>query len=150
MKKIIAFNLGSNVGNREKNLNLAISNLINDFGLTDVKKSRIFESKAMLLEDSPKEWDKKFYNLSLCAKISLDRFPPEKIISKIKMIEKEVGRIERGKWSPREIDIDILLIEGVKINDTKENIVIPHYDLENREFFVKTLEEVLPDWKEFV
>ncbi|MBL6665308.1 MAG: 2-amino-4-hydroxy-6-hydroxymethyldihydropteridine diphosphokinase [Rickettsiales bacterium] len=149
MKKIIAFNLGSNIGKREKYLELATSILINDLGLMKIEKSHIFESKAMLLEDSPQEWNKKFYNISIAAKICLEKFPPEKILSKIKIIEKEVGRIDRGKWAPREIDIDILLIEGVNINE-KDGPIIPHYDLENREFFVKTLEEVLPNWKDFV
>lgn len=149
MKKTIAFNLGSNLGNKEQNLNLAVTKMVIDFGLTSVQKSRIFKSKAMLLEDSPKEWDIEFYNISVSAKINMEKFSPLKILSAIKSIEKEIGRKERGKWAPREIDIDILLIEDTKI-DIKDQLTIPHYDLENREFFVKTLNEALPNWKEFL
>jgi len=149
MKKTIAFNLGSNVGNKERNINLAVTKMVIEFGLTNVEKSRIFKSKAMLLENSPKEWDMDFFNISVSAKINIEKFPPLKILSVIKAIEKEVGRKERGKWAPREIDIDILLIEDNKV-DIEGQLILPHYDIENRAFFVRTLDEALPNWKEFV
>ena len=149
MKKLIIFNLGSNIGNKENNLNLATTKLITDLGLTDIKKSRIFKSKAMLKEDSPKEWDLDFFNISVSAKINIEKFTPLKILEKLKQIEKELGRIDRGKWAPREIDIDILLIEDNKV-EIADQLTIPHYDLQNREFFTKTLEEILPNWREFL
>jgi len=148
MKKTIVFNLGSNIGNKEKNIIIASTKLITDFGLTNICKSRIFKSKALLLEDAPKEWDLDFFNISISAKINVEKFFPLKILSKIQEIEKEIGRKDRGKWAPREIDIDILLLEDNNVS-TKE-LTIPHKEIENREFFIKTLEEALPNWKDFI
>jgi len=144
MKKI-AFGLGSNLGDRQKNIENAIKELTKIFDLQDVKQSRIFENKAMLLPDSPKEWDINFYNIALVAKIDETKFSPLKILKEIKNIETKLGRKKSPKWSPREIDIDILIIQDTKFKNNE--LEIPHYDLKNREFFVKTLDEVWKNWR---
>ena len=139
-KKLIAFGLGSNLGNREKNLEEAVFQLKKDLNLTKIKQSKILVNKAMLLPNSPKEWDIDFFNIALTAEINLEI---------IKKIEKNLGRNNEQRWSPRVIDIDILLIKDTKINIANK-LIIPHYDLENRTFFTKTLSEILPDYLEFI
>ncbi len=139
----IVFGLGSNLGDRNFYLDEAVLELTQQLFLSNSKTSAIFRNPAMLLPNSPKEWDVEFFNIAFSADINLQKFSPEKILETVKKIEKNLGRKERERWAPREIDIDILLIEGVKI-ELGEKLTIPHRDLFNRDFFVKTVEEIEP------
>lgn len=145
-KKRIIFGLGSNLGDRNFYLNYAAAALESKLLLTDVKKSQALKNPAMLLPNSPKEWDCEFLNIALSADVDLTEFPPEKILEIIKEIEKALERQDHERWAPRQIDIDILLIEKTEI-DLEEKLKIPHYDLENRDFFIKTMEEIEPNWR---
>ncbi|MBP7710232.1 MAG: 2-amino-4-hydroxy-6-hydroxymethyldihydropteridine diphosphokinase [Rickettsiales bacterium] len=142
-RKRIVFGLGSNLGDRNFYLDEAVLELTQQLFLTNPKTSQIFKNPAMLLPNSPKEWDCEFFNIAFSADIDLQKFSPEKILEIIKKIEENLGRKERERWAPREIDIDILLIEGVKV-ELGEKLTIPHRDLLNRDFFVKTVEEIEP------
>lgn len=143
LRKRIVFVLGSNVGNRETYLENAIKKLQEKLNLINLKQSSILENKALLLLDSPKEWDMDFFNLALSADIDLTKFQPLKILEIIKEIENNLGRINRGKWGPREIDIDIILIDDLKI-DLGEKLQIPHPGLFKRDFFLTTIKEIEP------
>jgi hypothetical protein len=52
--------------------------------LTSPKRSNIFKNPAMLLPNSPKEWDLEFYNIAFSADIDLEKFAPEKILEIVK------------------------------------------------------------------
>jgi 2-amino-4-hydroxy-6-hydroxymethyldihydropteridine diphosphokinase len=143
-RKII-FGLGSNLGNREFYLDEAVKELELELFLTDLKRSNIFKNPAMLLPDSPQDWDCEFFNIAVSARIDLEKFPPEKILEIVKKIEKKLGRKDRERWAPREIDIDILLIEKLKIQ-IGHKLVIPHPGLLERDFFLQTVKEIEPDF----
>jgi len=55
-----------------------------------------------------------------------------------------VGRIEREKWGPREIDIDIIFIDQKVLES--ETLHVPHPEMHKREFVLKPLAQVAPDW----
>ena len=93
----IIFGLGSNLGDREFHLNYAVSSLTNQLFLTNIKRSKIFKNPAMLLPDSPREWDLEFFNIAISADIDLQKFPAEKILEIVKKIEKKLGPIESKK-----------------------------------------------------
>ena len=139
--KRIVFGLGSNLGDRNHYLTQAVQELAQQLSLTNPKTSSILKNPALLLPNSPPEWNQEFFNIAFSADINLEKFSPEKILEIVKAIEKKLGRKEREKWAPREIDIDILLIGDLKIK-IGEKLIIPHYDLLNRDFFVKTLTEI--------
>jgi len=143
MKKII-FCLGSNIGDRNFYLQEAVKALQVKLELVNLKQSSILENKALLLPNSPKEWDIDFYNIAVSANVNLEKFPPLEILKIVKQIEIKLGRVDRGKWSPREIDIDIAVIDGLKI-DQGETLQIPHPQLFNRDFFLKTIAEIEPE-----
>ena len=143
MTKII-FCLGSNVGDRNFYLQEAVKDLQIELGLVDLKQSSVLENKALLLPNSPKEWNVNFYNIAISAYINLEKFPPLEILKIIKQIEIKLGRVDRGKWSPREIDIDIAAIENLIVNQG-ELLQIPHPQLFNRDFFLKTIAEIEPE-----
>ncbi|AFS27522.1 folate synthesis bifunctional domain protein [Chlamydia psittaci CP3] len=58
-KHFICLSLGSNLGNRFENFRRAFS-LLKELGIEDLQSSIILETKALLLPDSPKEWDLPF------------------------------------------------------------------------------------------
>jgi len=139
----IIFGLGSNLGDRSFYLDEAVRELENYLLLTNLKKSKILKNPAMLLPNSPHNWDREFFNIAFSADIDLEKFPPEKILEIAKKIEKKLGRIEREKWAPREIDIDILAIGNLKIH-IEHKLTIPHPGLFKRDFFLRTVEEIEP------
>lgn len=141
----IIFGLGSNLGNREFYLKEAVSELESQLLLERLKQSEIFKNPAMLLPESPKEWDCEFFNIALSADIDLEKFPPEKILEIVKLIEKKLGRAPRKRWAPREIDIDILAIENFEVH-IEQKLIIPHPGLFGRDFFLKTVAEIEPDF----
>ena len=143
MIKRIVFCLGSNIGDRQRYIDVAIDCLAEKLCLKNLKKSNILENKALLLQGSPPEWDIDFYNIAVSADIDLVAFEPLEILKIIQQIEVDLGKIYRGKWAPREIDIDIVAIDDLKI-DLGETLQIPHPQLFNRDFFVKNIIEIEP------
>ncbi|MBM3590423.1 MAG: 2-amino-4-hydroxy-6-hydroxymethyldihydropteridine diphosphokinase [Alphaproteobacteria bacterium] len=140
----IIFGIGSNLGNREDNLKIALDKLANYLSLKKIITSRILKNPAMLPPNAPKEWDIEFYNIAVSAIIDVEKFPPNKILETIKKIENEIGRNSTMRWSPREIDIDILAIDEMFIDE--QNILkIPHQGLFERDFFFKTMQEIEPE-----
>ncbi|HEY6951414.1 MAG TPA: 2-amino-4-hydroxy-6-hydroxymethyldihydropteridine diphosphokinase [Bacteroidota bacterium] len=65
---------------------------------------------------------------------------PQALLQELKRIEKGLGRKERVRWGPREIDIDILYYDEVVIADG--TIKIPHGELANRRFVLIPLNEI--------
>jgi 2-amino-4-hydroxy-6-hydroxymethyldihydropteridine diphosphokinase len=141
----ILFGLGSNLGDRNFYLDESVKDLTEELFLSELKKSNIFANPAMLLPNSPPEWDVEFFNIALSAEINLEKFPPQKILEVIKKIEKKFGRNNAYKWAPREIDIDILAIGDLKIA-LGEELIVPHPGLFKRDFFIKTAMEIEGEW----
>ena len=140
----IIFGIGSNLGDRAHNIDLAIDKLTQNLQLKNLKNSSIYVNKAMLPKDAPQNWDIDFFNIAVLASINLQNFQPSKILQIIKKIENEIGRTNTQFWAPREIDIDILAID--KIFYQSEELTIPHIGLFDRDFFVKTVCEIDEDY----
>ena len=138
----VCLGLGSNLGDRLLNLSAAISALANKKIISNVKTSKIYESKAILLSGSPKEWAKNYYNMAI--KCNSDLLP-NKLLEQIKIVEKEMGRVELGRWAPRVIDIDILTYGDEQY--VMENLRIPHPLMLNREWVVTPLATIHPKWR---
>ena len=138
----IVFSLGSNLGDREYFISKAINKLYIDLNLSNIKKSKILENQALLLPNSPEDWDKPFLNIAVSADINYKIFTPNKILLIIKKIERDLGRLDNTKWSPRNIDIDIMAIDNKFININEINLFIPHKDLLKRSFFINTFKDI--------
>ncbi len=65
-------------------------------------------------------------------------------MQKILQIEKQLGRIRHEKWGPRTIDIDILLFDNIVLRDN--DLVIPHPQMQNRNFVLAPLAELAPNF----
>lgn len=135
----VILGLGSNSGDREDYLRQA-TGLLSGL-LAGMRASAVHETKALLPEGAPKEWDKPFLNMAVLGKTEM---PPRQMLTALKAIEEKIGRKPSGKWGPREIDIDILAMGDV-VMDTP-SLSIPHPELLNRDFALLPLVELAPQW----
>lgn len=126
--------IGGNLGNRLSNLQWAIV-LIEKNGGKVINKSSIYETAAWGFTEQPD-----FLNQVLVVQTILE---PENLMSKLLLIEEEMGRMRTVKMGPRVIDIDILMIDGI-INNT-ELLILPHPALPKRKFALLPLQEVAPN-----
>ena len=139
---MIILGLGCNIGDRMMNLRTALKLLKQKSELKVQKASPLYESDALLLPNSPPEWNQPFLNLAIEIRTSLD---PEQLLMLLKKIERDMGRISKFRWSPRIIDIDILAWGEYDYNS--ECLNIPHIELLNRPFALWPLADLNPDWK---
>ena len=132
----IALALGSNLGDRLKNLRDAVS-CLNKF-LRIKAKSFVYETEPWGVLDQPK-----FLNACILGEAE-DNLEPLELLHRVKEIERELGREVNIRWGARKIDIDILFIDDLIIN--LENLKIPHENLHNRGFVLVPLCDIAPDW----
>ena len=128
--------LGANLGNREENIKNAISRLSSHPEILIKKRSSMIETKPYGNIDQPD-----FINSVIEIETDLTA---ENLLSKCLTVENELGRKRNEKWGPRTIDIDILFCNDQIINSQK--LIVPHPDLHNREFILRSLNEICPDF----
>jgi len=126
--------LGSNLGDREKNIAHTLF-LLKKEGVEIMKVSSLYETQPVDFPSQP--W---FYNqlVEVRAKAT-----PESLLGVVKKIEQKMGRKRRQKKGPRIIDIDIILAEGTIIQ--KKELSIPHPRMEKRNFVLLPFIEISPD-----
>lgn len=142
MKNEVVLGLGSNLGDRSNYLKSAISQLEKKEIISNITLSSVHQTKALLLENSPKEWDIDFLNMAVRG---VTKLIPEELLNAIKIIEHDIGRKHTERWAPREIDIDILAYGEEVIHHPL--ITIPHPSLLDRAWAIIPLAEVYPEWK---
>src|SRR5471030_2956628 len=96
--------IGSNLGDRLTHLRNALKYIKKIPALTVEKVSPVYQSDALLPDNSPPEWNKKFYNAAIRCSTKLT---PHELLAHTQAIEKRVGRTLEKKWGPRIVDIDI-------------------------------------------
>ncbi len=132
--QVIYLSLGSNTGDRLENLRRALR-CVEQRCLTHVKTSIVLETKAILPPDAPQEWDRPYLNMIVCGESSLS---PKQLLASLQQIELEMGREkDHLHWSPRTIDIDILLYNDLCL--ATDSLQVPHLELLNRPFFLHLL-----------
>jgi len=67
---------------------------------------------------------------------------PYGLLRFLKSVERRLGRRERCRWCEREIDLDLIYYDGLKLSF--DDLKVPHYDRLNRWFVIKPLAEILP------
>lgn len=135
----VYLSLGSNLNDKLFNILEAIKKL-EFYKIKIIDISPLYETPALLLKDSPNEWNKTYYNCVL--KIDTD-IKPQELLSICKKIENELDRDFTKKWAPRPIDIDILFYKNQNIN--MENLQIPHSEIYNRSFVLDPLSFIYPE-----
>lgn len=125
--------IGSNLSNREKNIEQA-KILMEKNGIKIVRASSIIETEPYGLKEQPS-----FLNCVVECETALI---PEELLKVLQSIEKDLGRIRKVKWGPRTIDLDIIFYGKMVIN--KSGLIIPHPDMQNRIFVLKPICEIAP------
>ena len=73
---------------------------------------------------------------------------PEALLAELKGIERAIGRVDRGRFGPREIDLDILLFASMPAVVRLPSLEVPHPRLRERRFALEPLAELAPDERE--
>ena len=126
--------LGSNLGNKEENLKLAIEKLNTEPEICVTKESTLYQNPpygGVATEE--------FINQAIEIKTLLNPFD---LLDKIHEIEASLGRVRDVHWGNRTIDIDIVFYDDLHINT--ETLTIPHKDYKNRDFVLRPLSQIAP------
>lgn len=128
--------LGSNLGDRVRNLERALEHL--KHGVRLERLSSIYETEPVGDREQP--W---FLNM-VCYGATLMK--PDALLAYIHRVEEDLGR-ERGakRSGARTVDIDILAHDDLVIDEP--DLKIPHPRLAERAFVLEPLAEIAPEWR---
>lgn len=131
--------IGTNIGNREENISLALESLLRLPDTSVEKVSPMYETKpwGYIQQDN-------FINVCVMLETNLSS---NALLGACLGIESAMGRLRPFKNSPRIIDIDVLLYEDVEI-DTKE-LKIPHPFIRERPFVLVPMHDIIYNNKFF-
>ena len=129
--------LGSNLGDKKRNLDQALKEIKNLKMVKVLKTSSIYETEPVGFKDQI--W---FLNAVIKIKTKL---PPLSLLYLLQGIERKLGRVRGKRWGPRKVDLDILLYDNVLLKD--EKLTLPHPQMHKRRFVLVPLVELGSRWK---
>lgn len=132
----VYLSLGSNIGDKRKNLLEAIRK-IGELENTEVVKS------STILETEPFGYLEQDNFLNACLEIKT-LMTAQEFLKLILQIELDMGRVREIKWGPRIIDIDMLFYDKEVIEE--DNLAVPHPWICEREFVLDPLSEIAPNY----
>jgi len=128
--------LGSNVGDRRSHLEAAVRALPRH-GAELLASSAVYETEPVGLVEEQRDF------LNACVRVATS-LGPEQLLEACKAVERELGR--RGaeiRHGPREIDVDVLILDGV--THSSGRLIIPHPSVVERRFVLVPLLELDPE-----
>ena len=126
--------LGSNIENRKQHIETAIVLLREK--VHDITVAPLYETKPRYFENQ--------YNFLNTVLSGFTDLEPQELLQFTKTVQKKVGRVERFRNGPREIDIDILFYDNVVYKD--EVLEIPHPGIQERDFVLQPFSDIDPDF----
>jgi 2-amino-4-hydroxy-6-hydroxymethyldihydropteridine diphosphokinase len=133
MCTLVYLSLGSNLGDREHNLEAALR-LIEDQHLRVKRRSSIYETEPRDYTDQP--W---FLNMVAEVETTLT---PRALLDRVRQAEDRLHRQREIDKGPRTVDIDILAYGDLQIVET--DLVVPHPRMTTRRFVLEPLNELVP------
>lgn len=138
---MVYLSLGSNLGDRQKNIARAIA-MLRDRGVRVTQESSLYETEPVGVRDGG--W---FLNAAIEAKTELT---PAELMQMLLEIERELGRERNtppvpGLKESRTIDLDILLFGSEVVRE--RGVEIPHPRMAERRFVLAPLREIAPEVK---
>ena len=131
MKAVIA--LGSNLGDRELNIDSAVAEISKIIEVTHLSTNH--ETDPVGGPDQPK-----YLNAVLIAESLL---APDELLKALLAIESRLGRVREIHWGPRTIDLDLIIVDDEKIHSP--DLVLPHPRAHERRFVLEPWAEIDPD-----
>ena len=138
----IYFSLGTNLGDKEQNLRLAVQHIEERIGKI-VSLSAFYATAPWGFSS-----DNTFLNAALCVGTAL---APLEVLQTTQEIEREMGRTHKSVnavYSDRVIDIDLLLCfadDGTPVLLDTPELKLPHPLMQERRFVMEPLAEIAPD-----
>jgi 2-amino-4-hydroxy-6-hydroxymethyldihydropteridine diphosphokinase len=131
--------LGSNLGDREKNLRSAVRDIAAIDGVTVTAASGIVQSHAVKPTgtDAPAP---DYLNAVILVRSALH---PEQLLVELNRIEAEHGRVRAERWGDRTLDLDIISFADIERHS--ETLTLPHPRAFERAFVVAPWLQVQPD-----
>lgn len=126
--------LGSNLGDRRALLRDAVGSL----GVMVRQVSPLYETDPV----GGPEQDR---YLNIVVEIETTMRPRE-LLAVCHRLEAAAERVRRERWGPRTLDVDILLIDGVTVDEP--DLVIPHPRWRERRFVLRPLADIAPEMVE--
>jgi 2-amino-4-hydroxy-6-hydroxymethyldihydropteridine diphosphokinase len=127
--------LGSNLGDRKKNILKAVEELGQVSGIQVRRMSRLYETEPVGKTDQPK-----FLNAVVEIESELSA---EALLDRMLGVETLLGRVRKERWGPRTIDLDLLLFGDARIDTPR--LTVPHPRMTERRFVLEPLAELEPD-----
>ncbi len=124
--------LGSNLGDRKKNLQRAVELL---------SQHAVIQKVSSVYETEPVSYEEQGNFLNAVCRLSIE-LKPEALLKLVKKIEAGLGRKPSFPNAPRPIDIDILFYDDEIIAD--DDLTVPHLKLAERAFVLVPLAEIAP------
>ena len=132
MNRTVAYlGLGTNLGNRRRNLSAARRRL-RQKGARIVRQSSVIDTEPWGDKDQPR-----FLNQVVEVEWA---GTPRSLLKAAKAVEREGGRKPTRRWGPRVIDVDILLFGDAHVSDG--DLKIPHPGIKDRQFVQRSLREL--------
>ena len=129
---VVYLSIGTNMGEREQNLKLAVKLLTETDGITVEAVSSIYETAPVGFIDQAS-----FLNIAVRLKTKLSS---AEMLNVCQGVEQELGRVREYRWGPRIIDLDILLYNHENIET--ESLIVPHERMFERAFVLVPLIEI--------
>jgi len=134
-KNRVVLSLGGNIGDIQLVFEKARDSLQKTVGEL-VLISSLYQTKAWGVENQSD-----FLNQVIVLETTLS---PIEVLKTCLAVENELGRVRKGKWHERVIDIDVLFY-GNELIKSKE-LVLPHPYIKDRNFILYPLVEIMPDF----
>lgn len=128
----VYLSLGTNIGDREANLKLAVKLL------TDMPSMNVRDVSS-IYETAPVGFLNQAAFLNIAVRLTTTLHATE-MLSACQQIESELGRVRDIRWGPRIIDLDILLYNHENIET--ESLIVPHERMFERAFVLVPLLEI--------
>ncbi len=134
MERDVFIALGTNLGDRRKNIEKAVS-------LMDALDGLHVSAVSELLDTEPLGPPQPNYlNCVARCDCSLD---PMELLDELQRIENLMGSVRGVRWGPRIIDLDILLFGDLVVEQPR--LTIPHPEMLNRWFVLRSMAEIAPE-----
>lgn len=136
--------LGANLGDRPATLARAIELIGTEIGPL-AARSGWLETPALIHPDDPATSYPPFLNGIVIVRTEA---APVEILRRLHAIEAQLGRDrgrETARWRPRLIDLDLVALNGLVLD--RPELRLPHPEMHKRDFVLRPLVEVWPDWR---
>jgi 2-amino-4-hydroxy-6-hydroxymethyldihydropteridine diphosphokinase len=129
MRDVAYVALGSNIGDRERNLSVARSEIAR------LPRTRVL---AVTPPEETEPFGPPEQERYLNQMVAIDtELEPHALLEALQGIEQRAGRVRAERWGPRTLDLDIVKFERQAVAD--DTLVVPHPGLPDRDFWQREL-----------